>query len=31
VGGAPPAPARLELRMLLEAEGHLFARYVAAG
>jgi len=31
VGGAPPTPARLALRMLLEAEGHLFARYVAAG
>lgn len=31
VGGAPPAPAPLELRMLLEAGGHLFARYVAAG
>jgi riboflavin biosynthesis pyrimidine reductase len=30
VGGAPPAPERLELRMLLEADGHLFARYVAA-
>jgi len=28
--GAPPAPLRLELRMLLEAGGHLFARYVAA-
>jgi riboflavin biosynthesis pyrimidine reductase len=30
-GGAPPAPERLELRMLLEASEHLFARYVAAG
>ena len=28
-GGGPPAPLSLELRMLLEADGTLFARYVA--